>query len=385
MRYREPFTVFRRTMPSGRVIWYYQTYDETGKRTGARSTGQLTKSGARAYCRKLQNEDQLIPKVKQSILFKDYAKGWWTKGECEYLQYRSLRRNLSQSYIQYCRGAMIKHILPYFAKFSLISITQLTIEKWINHQVALGVSSSTINTHIGILHIMLSDAVRRDLIIDDPTRKVQKLMTNHREKGIFTNDMVTKLFDPENKEIIWKRKECYLANLLGACTGMRISEIIGLQYTDIKDGYILVSKQFHSKYGIQPTKTKKNRIIPIPKSMEEELRNTYHKCESDFIFTHGNYLTEPIPSAVVLSALYMALVAIGISEDERKERNLTFHSWRHYFNTIMRSNNLADSKLQNMTGHSSRAMTDHYTHYAAEDLKEVVKIQAKILPFSNAG
>lgn len=65
--------------------------------------------------------------------------------------------------------------------------------------------------------------------------------------------------------------------------------------------------------------------------------------------------------------------------------NISFHSWRHYFNTIMRSNNISDSKLQRMTGHKSLQMTDHYTHYGLDDLKEIGDIQAKIIPFSNAG
>jgi YD repeat-containing protein len=38
MGYREPFTVFRRTLPSGNSVFYYQTYDENGNRTCARST-----------------------------------------------------------------------------------------------------------------------------------------------------------------------------------------------------------------------------------------------------------------------------------------------------------------------------------------------------------
>ena len=45
----------------------------------------------------------------------------------------------------------------------------------------------------------------------------------------------------------------------------------------------------------------------------------------------------------------------------------------------MRTNNISDSKLQKLTGHKSQAMTDHYTHFKADDFQDVQKIQAKIL------
>ena len=41
MRYREVFTVFPRRMKSGRKIYYYQTYNEEGRRTSAKSTGMV--------------------------------------------------------------------------------------------------------------------------------------------------------------------------------------------------------------------------------------------------------------------------------------------------------------------------------------------------------
>lgn len=50
----------------------------------------------------------------------------------------------------------------------------------------------------------------------------------------------------------------------------------------------------------------------------------------------------------------------------------------------MRTNNIADSKLQKMTGHKSKEMTDHYTHYGVEDLREMAKVQSRILPFKLA-
>jgi hypothetical protein len=40
MRYREPWSLFRRRFTAdGPTIWYYRTYDEHGRRTTAQTTG----------------------------------------------------------------------------------------------------------------------------------------------------------------------------------------------------------------------------------------------------------------------------------------------------------------------------------------------------------
>ena len=70
----------------------------------------------------------------------------------------------------------------------------------------------------------------------------------------------------------------------------------------------------------------------------------------------------------------MAFERIGISPEERKNRNITFHSWRHFFNTYFRGR-IHDSKLQNLTGHRTDTMTDHYTHFSIEDFRDVMEIQ----------
>jgi hypothetical protein len=50
MRIKESYTLFKRTVPSGGVVFYYRTYNENGKRTCGHSTGETTKSAAREYC-----------------------------------------------------------------------------------------------------------------------------------------------------------------------------------------------------------------------------------------------------------------------------------------------------------------------------------------------
>ena len=72
--------------------------------------------------------------------------------------------------------------------------------------------------------------------------------------------------------------------------------------------------------------------------------------------------------------LYNALENIEISPTEREERNITFHSWRHFYNTLMRGK-IHDAKLRRITGHKTLEMTEHYTKFSINDFQDVLQIQ----------
>ena len=61
------------------------------------------------------------------------------------------------------------------------------------------------------------------------------------------------------------------------------------------------------------------------------------------------------------------------------KRNLTFHAWRHFFNTLLRMNNIADSKVQKVTGHKTKKMMELYTHFDTKQFTEVRDVQTNLL------
>ncbi|MDR1596956.1 MAG: hypothetical protein LBR99_04550 [Treponema sp.] len=61
MRVKDIFSVFPRKLRFGKVVFYYQCYDESGNRSSGLSTGQITKTAARVYCMRLYREGNLFP------------------------------------------------------------------------------------------------------------------------------------------------------------------------------------------------------------------------------------------------------------------------------------------------------------------------------------
>ncbi|GHV89489.1 hypothetical protein AGMMS50267_18490 [Spirochaetia bacterium] len=94
MRYKAPFTLFKRKLGSGKAVWYYQVYDENGRRRQY-STGTDTKTAARIVCFDLYRKNNLIQKPVQT--FANYTADWFIYDKCPYVKYRLLRVCESQA------------------------------------------------------------------------------------------------------------------------------------------------------------------------------------------------------------------------------------------------------------------------------------------------
>jgi integrase len=90
----------------------------------------------------------------------------------------------------------------------------------------------------------------------------------------------------------------------------------------------------------------------------------------------------------LLNAFCSALESIGIAPDKRKERNIVFHSWRHFFAAKMA--NRIGKRAMILTGHKSSEVCEEYADHATE--KDFLEISgaareafSDIFPFVRAG
>jgi integrase len=88
---------------------------------------------------------------------------------------------------------------------------------------------------------------------------------------------------------------------------------------------------------------------------------------------------KPVSRNSVYKAFGAALGKIGIDKAARNKRNLTFHGWRHFLNTTLLMEDIPDSKVMSITGHVTKEMKEHYTHFDTTKFVEVVKVQEKLL------
>ncbi len=233
------------------------------------------------------------------------------------------------------------------------------------------------------MKIIFREALRNGIIQGDITSQVQRVQDSTKSsRGILSTSEVKQLFNENDFDSIWQGNKLHFTINLTACyTGMRMGEILALTEKDICENYITVARAWDRQYGFKPCKSNSQRIIPIPKRLSKQISDFVSELEindQENLIFHGDVIKKAIDDKWVRQHLYRAFRRIGISEEERKARNINFHSWRHYFNSFMRGK-VDDSLIQLVTGHKTKVMTDHYTHQQEEHLQEIRKIQEKML------
>lgn len=147
--------------------------------------------------------------------------------------------------------------------------------------------------------------------------------------------------------------------LMYAC-GLRVSEIIGLTWTDLS-----LSERIVHVYG----KGDKERIVPFFKGLDEILQRYklvfYEKYAKDdphvFVSLRGKQMT----SRGVQYLMDKHAKEIGMSMDVHP------HMLRHSFATHLLDNGADIRVVQELLGHSSLSTTQIYTHISTSKLKEV--------------
>jgi integrase len=375
MRYKEPFTVYPRRLKTV-TVFYYQCYDSNGKRMCGHSTGQRTKTAAKMYCMELYRKGKLIPD-KKPVSFTEFASGWWEPKTCKYLEWRQMQSPLAPSTIDHYKTNLDLHIKPFFGKLKLNDISPELVRSWIMGLSRDGYNNSSINIQVATLKVMMKEALRLKLISSNPMEKIKKLIAYNKEVQILKTEEVQKLF-PADWGKIWPSYEIYLFNKLAACTGMRLSEIVGLQNDRVFNDHIHVCMQYSKKYGIRPLKTKDSRNIPITSALYNELSTLIQNKTCGFLFSENGGI-DPISRNRVYKETGNAFDKIGISPQERKERGLALHHWRHFLNTALLMANVSTLKVQKVTGHKSLSMTRHYAHFDSRDFTEVLDVQNNLL------
>jgi integrase len=386
-RHKEDFTLYARTMKDGRKVWYYQTWDGD-RRIPGQSTGLTSKTDARKYCARLKAEGRLVPvpaeMQEQNPTLREWAESehWWQWGECRYLRGQLARSDedkpgVSHRYADDALRDLRQWILPYHGDKRLDEITPKDCERLLFTWQEKGLSKKSINNKASVYRIMLSEAARLGTISVNPWDRVKAFKPSARPKGILTIEEARTLLDPARVSEIWSGNQVYYsASLLAAVTGMRLGEVLALKGSDIFPDHVHVAGSWASGYGTGKTKTKRVDDIPIPRFVYDTI-DSWRAWEG-FVFslTAG---ARPVGKDATLRALRTALVKIGVSRADQKQRNIGFHSWRAFANTFMRARGIPDAKVRMLTRHASEEMTEHYSAFRLEDFADVAAAQKELL------
>lgn len=292
----------------------------------------------------------------------------------EYLDYRQslgfridITRHRLQIFDQYLRrmNAQWNSLQPFF---------------FLEMRANLNNESRSINRIISSVRVFFNFLLRREYVTENPLQDIPPLKENNIVPYVFSPEQIDQLLLTAS-QCIRKSKRYFLSSLgrytalvLLARCGMRISEPLNLmkQYYRRDDGTVYIEK----------TKFKKQRIIPVPKSVMTEIEN-YLSVRRTFLPNDQNpYLLaakdqSPFTDQQIRFFFQRALKEIGLDQPRKVIGNLnvrqpTPHALRHSFavNTLLKIKERGGSPqhalpvLAAYMGHSEYKHTSVYLRVA---------------------
>ena len=365
MRITEPYTIFLRTLPSGKQVYYYQYRDENGRRSPSYSTGTDKLSQARRFCQKLYNEGKF--NTNSGILFKTFADGFFDEGS----PYRKWKKTSGEDLAPSTLSAYVKllnyQLLPYFGDMQLRKINTDTVKQWIVW-VNENWSAKTSNNAQSVLNIIMKSAKEKRLIKEVPSADLSFRKIKKKNRELLTVDEIRQIYQHGE----WRHECARRAFLVCSITGMRIGEVVGLQTFEVGDDRLNVEHSLHPHFGLGETKTRVCRFVPIPRIL-----NLKSKCGSKWAFQKEKE-EEPISASYIYKRLIAICEGMGI---DTKARGITVHSLRNMFISYMRGSTFGeniDLKIKAVVGHADESMTDWYTYWTPEMFPEIYEVQEKL-------
>lgn len=250
--------------------------------------------------------------------------------------------------------------------------TDFTPEFFLEYQNQAPGQNRTVNQNISAVHGFFRYLVRKEILEHNPLQDIPSLQANRFIPFFFSQEEVDQLLLKAQQRIRKEKQYFFLdytvatAFMLLARCGLRISEPLGLTVDSFRtdDNTIYISK----------TKFYKDRLIPLPRAVVEELKN-YLAVRSRLLEEENPYLFPGVSPGrrltprYIYSLFYQVVKDIGISRKRHIIGTTIFgapvvHSLRHSFavNTLKRASNPQNALpvLSAYMGHRKYAYTALY-------------------------
>ena len=355
-------------------------YDLHGKPLIHRKTVHGTKKEAEVELAKFFTEVQngLVIDGK-SLKFSEFTEIWKR-------DYGS-KELAPSTYKRYC-WLLETRLLPYFGHFYINKIkptdimkfydllekdTQLVRKKGNNgSKTKKPLSGKTILEHHRLLRAMLHKAVYWQLIVANPAERVQPPKARKPKRRSYDDEQTKILL--ENLELLSSEDTKYkVAIILTVFTGVRLGELMGLEWQDVdfKNGIISInrSSQYLSDMGVftKVPKTESSiREIAVPEfivSLLEEYKLWYEEQKSIYgeLWTNSDRLFvqadgKPMHPSTISKWFVKYVGQIGLPV-------INFHGLRHTNASLLVAQNIDIAVISARLGHAQISTTlDFYVH-----------------------
>ena len=266
---------------------------------------------------------------------------------------------------------VIEGFLAHLGKRAQLNLQHLTpkdVSSFRTKELTAGKSPKTANLAVKTISAGFNAALRQGYLPSNPARALDSLKHTATEKGMFTQEQVEALLAVAPPD--WRG-----AILFAYYTGARLQDVANMRWSAID----LAARTIR----FFPMKTPgKEVLIPLHPTLEEHLLAVASTDTPEACLFPALAGRKP-GGAHGLSMTFAKLMGhAGIATGAARPRSaggraishLSFHSFRHGFNSAMANGGVSQEIRQKLTGHSSPEMNKNYTHHELAPLRGAVNV-----------
>ena len=356
----------------------YRTYitNEFGKRVQKEKTGFASEREAKKAEEQLQFENKLyLMKLENEKKQRQTGKAMSFKEVYEeYIKYKKL--TLKPDSLRALKSRIECHIMNYFNKFDNVAdILPMDIVNWQIEIDKKGFKLKYKNSLYGALSTMLNFAKNiLKVIKDNPASEVSRF----KSRGEINTSMQFWTYEEYQKFI--KEVDKPVFKMLFETlyfTGMRLGECLALNWTDLSNSYISINKT------ISKEKVNGERIITTPKTVSSIRKVKLSKELNDDLLLYKKECSKIInfTEKTFIFGCHMPLSPTTIDRYMKKYcdragiKKIRIHDLRHSHASLLLSNGVPITAVQNRLGHSDPSITlKHYAHLMPNDEDKAINV-----------
>jgi site-specific recombinase XerD len=292
----------------------------------------------------INKKESQLKNLRESLLIQVPAMAQtYTLAMLDYLMAQNYSANTIRNYV---KSFNLFQRINYYQNPDVL--TEMQIVKHLAGMTEKGLSASNLAMLVNALLYYYRTVLKRDSF----EIKLPRPRKEHHLPAVLTMEECFRIFsyidNPKHKLLL----------LIGYGAGLRLSEIATLKWADI----LFDEHKIH----VKQTKGNKDRIVMLPYSIVEGLKD-YRKLypSDDWVFA-GQYRGEALSARTVQQVMANAVTRAGL------EKKATVHTLRHSFATHLLESGTDIRYIQQLLGHSSIKTTMIYTHITPKAEKKII-------------
>lgn len=246
-------------------------------------------------------------------------------------------------------------------EFNPIDIQSKIIRQWIVFLMDGGMSPRSVNRKISTLKSFYRFLLRRNLVLINPTKKINSLKTEKNLPLFFKESEMENVLISESGDLNFESCRNRLIIAMFYETGIRLSELV-----EMKDADVDLSIKTIRVLG----KRNKQRIIPFGEQLLQDII-LYKQIRTNELGNTFYFFTKKDGEKMYPKLVYQIVHTIMSQQSSLIKRSP--HVLRHTFATTILNGGADINAVKELLGHANLAATQVYTHTTFEQLRNIYK------------